>query len=267
MKKLFFLCLIFTLIFTNSQAPMVAGCALSRGDPWFVSNPEITDNPLSDLLDISFSENGSLVTFTNQGLTSDLYIASKDIDGKYPGYDKSRSNYRPLETIIGHDFDPNIFISAGTSLPKGIFEFYGGWGHTNIGQKNDEESGTTTLSRALDSTDNYKTRQIVGDNRPNDTPVPQPDDQIMYAFYQGKQYDIKITINYAINNSYDPHKTANSCKGEPMVLQKDKKDSKKNDWLGPLVVLILALLLGLLLNRKLYPHIAKKHSSLRKAKK
>lgn len=221
------------VILTSSQTPTALGCAISPGDRWFSIRPKITSNPLSYALGISFSENGSLITFTNQDLKSDLYIASEDTNGKYPGYDESRRDYRPVEKIIGHGFDPNVLISVeNKSLPKGVYTFHGGWSRTDIGEKNDENSGTATLNAVLDSTDTYKTKQVIGDNRPEGSVAPEPDRQIMYTFYQGKRYDIELALNYTLNEKYDPHKTANSCAGESDALRKSIGNARKQLAIG-----------------------------------
>ena len=169
------------------------------------------------------------------------YIASKDTDGKYPGYDRTRKDYRPTEGVIGHSFDPNVLIAIKNGLPRGIYTFYGGWGKTDIGEKNNENSGTAALDSVLDSTDNYKTKQVIGDDRPENVIVPEPDHQTMYAFYQGEQYDIKLVLNYVLNEDYDPHKTANSCAGESEALQESVESAKKrnSDWFMPSLTLAL----------------------------
>jgi hypothetical protein len=229
MRVLFIFVLTMVLV-TSMNVSTALGCGLSLGDPWYKVQTKVISNPLSNVLGISVSENSNLITFTNHGLKSNLYIASKDTNGIYPGYSESLRNYRPLENIIGNDFDPNIQISTGDGLPKGVYEFYGGWGQTKIGSDNGTNSGTSTISRALDSTDNYKTLQKVGDNRPNDVAIPEPDHETMYAFYQGKRYDIDIVLNYSLNKNYDSKKTKNSC-GEERYFPKTSNDkiSAKQD--------------------------------------
>jgi hypothetical protein len=266
MKKFLFLCPIFAFILASSQTSTTLGCAIHPGDRWFSVKPEITSNPLSGVLGISFSENGSLITFTNRGLNSDLYIASKDTDGKYPGYDRTRKDYRPTEGIIGHDFDPNVLIAVKNGLPKGVYTFYGGWDKdNNFSDTDNENSGTAVLDRVLDSTDNYKIKQIVGDNRPNDTLAPESDHQTMYAFYQGKRYDIGLTLHYTLNESYDPHKTANSCAGESEALQMSIANAKKenSNWLKSSIILgaVSITFVAFLLTPWLYSRSAKKKQS------
>jgi hypothetical protein len=268
MKKFFFFCLASIVTLTSLQAPTALGCAINPGDRWFSAKPEITSNPLSSALGISFSQDGSLTTFTNQDLKSDLYIASKDTNGKYPGYDESRKDYRPVEKIIGHDFDPNILISVGKNgLPKGVYTFNGGWGRTDIGEKNNEISGTAVLDAVLDSTDNYKTKQVIGDNRPEDSVAPGPDHQIMYAFYQGKRYDIELVLNYALNEKYNPHKTANSCAGESEALRKGAGNAKERngDWVIPSLTLALVsiIFIAFVLAPWLSSHLTKRKNSKR----
>lgn len=270
MKRLFLLCLLSSFVLANSQVSPALGCALHPGDQWFSVKPEITSNPLSRLLAISFLENGSLVTFSNLGLTSDLYIASKDIDGKYPGYDKSMENYRPAEKIIGHDFDPNVLISTGNTLPKGVYTFQGGWSKTNIRESNDN-SGTATLAKILDSTDNYKTKQVTRDNRPKTISAPEPDHQTMYAFYEGNRYDIELMLNYSLNDGYNPHKTARSCTNEPGLTQ---RSTARDDRVIQLSVLVFVsvFFIAFILTPWIYTHAAKKKQlkqpqAKRKAKK
>ena len=204
MKKFFFVSLVSIVILANTHATTVQGCAIDSGDPWYSVEADIISNPLSDVLDISISSNAELVTFTNKGLTSDLYIASKDTDGKYPGYDQTLKDYRPLEGILGHNFDPNVKISVENNIPQSVSIFYGGWGHADIGHAGTDtpDSGTATLARVLDSTDNYITKQVVSHERPADVAIPEPDHQTMYAFYQGARYDIEIVLNYSLNNNY-----------------------------------------------------------------
>lgn len=270
MKRFFILCLLSALILTNSQTPAALGCAIHPGDRWFSVRPEITNNPLSSILGISFSENGSLITLTNKGLTSDLYIASKDTDGKYPGYDETRRNDRPVEKIIGHDFDPNVLFAVNHDFLRGVYTFYRGWDNDTFRDRSTENSGVAILDRALDSTDNYKTKQIIGDNRPEHTTSPEPDHQIMYAFYQGKRYDIELTLNYTLNESYDPHKTANSCAGESEALRKSIENANKRDWPIPTVTLAIVsiIFIAFILTPWLYSRSTKKkHQSLPKDKK
>ena len=52
------------------------------------------------------------------------------------------------------------------------------------------------------------------DGRPDNAPIPEPDYQTMFAFYNGSQYNIDIVLNYSINDNYDAEKSKNSCKGE-----------------------------------------------------
>ena len=266
MKKFFFFCLASIVILTSLQAPTALGCAINPGDQWFSVKPEIISNPLSGALGISFSENGSLVTFTNQDLKSDLYIASEDTNGKYPGYDESIKDYRPVEKIIGHDLDPNLLISVGNnSLPKGVYIFHGGWSRTDIGENNSENSGTATLDAVLDNTDNYKTKQVIGDDRPASVVVPEPDHQIMYAFYQGKRYDIDLVLKYSLNKEYDSHKTANSCTGESKALRKgiESVKEKSSDWFISTLTLALVsiIFIAFVLAPWFSSHLAKrKHS-------
>lgn len=251
MEKIISFCLIAIVALASSQPSTVFGCALNPGDPWFTVTPEITSNPLSKQLGITFSPNASLVTFTNKGLTSDLYIASKDTNGKYPGYRDPQKSYRPAEEIIGHDFDPNVLVSVGERLPRGIYTFRGGWDKTTLNGST-EDSGTVVLDVALDSTDNYKTKQIVGDGRPSRTTIPSPDHQVMYAFYQGKRYDIKLILHYALNRDYDSFRTRNSCSNEVGSTQGKKRST---DWpissaLVGLALLVLVFLVGSRLRKR-----------------
>lgn len=256
MKKFIFLCLTSIIILSSSQAPVALGCTMSPGDRWFSVKPEITNNPLSSLLEISFSEDNTLVTFTNRGLASDLYIASKDTDGQYPGYRDAQKEYRPAEKIIGHEFEPNILVSAGDGLPKGVYEFNGGWDTADSGGMSDENSGTAILDAVLDKTDNYKTKQIIGDDRPDTVSIPTPDAQTMYAFYQGKRYNIEIVLNYSLNKSYNPNLTKDPCSNETGAL-------RISNWLTPPAILALASLIFIvfILSLWLYVRSVKKNRS------
>jgi hypothetical protein len=242
MKKVFLFFVLSALVLSTAQVSTVLGCALIPGDRWYSIKPEITNNPLSNILGIAFPKGNEIVTFTNRGLTSNLYIASKDVDGLYPGYHGSQRNYRPAEKIIGKDFDPNVLISVESGLPKGVYEFNSGWSKTRIGDINDKNTGTTTLGAVLDSTDNYHSKQQVGDDRPNYIPIPLPDHQIMYAFYQGTRYDIELILNYSLNDSYDTNKSKNACKGEGLYTNRNTRNIKAKQSSWPVVASILVLL-------------------------
>lgn len=270
MKKIISICLVSILALTCVRAPTALGCAISSGDPWFSVKPAVVDNPLADSLEISFSEDGSLVTFVDKNLAGDVYIASKDTDGIYPGYDQSRKDYRPADKVVGHEFEPNILISTGTTMPKGIYEFYGGWGQTNIRDNGDKNSGTTSLSRALDSSDNYSGKQVVGDNRPDNVTVPTPDRQTMYAFYQGTRYDINIVLSYALNKNYDADATKNSCSGDGAIRQTGAEDTLKNSdkWLLPLLLVVsIVVIIGIIALRMTRPKRSKQPVPKNKSKK
>lgn len=134
-------------------------------------------------------------------------------------------------------------------------------------RRNDENSGTATLNAVLDSTDTYKTKQVIGDNRPEGSVAPEPDRQIMYIFYQGKRYDIELALNYTLNEKYDPHKTANSCAGESDALRKSIGNAKEatSDWLIPSLTLALVsiILIAFVLTPWLSSHLAKRKHSKR----
>ncbi len=193
----------------SSSASTAMGCAIGPLPAWYAEHPKLVHNPLSSVLGISFPK-GTLVTFENKGLTSNVYIASPDTDGVYPGYRHGREDYRPLDYILGGDFDPDVQISVGKGLSAGVYSFNGGWSKTTIGDSN-AKMGTVGLAKALGSSDNYESKQVRNRSRPVNTSVPSPDNQTMYAFYEGKRYDIKVTISYSLNPDYEEDKKDFGC--------------------------------------------------------
>lgn len=214
MKKFLLVLLGSILLFSNIKTPTVLGCAINLGDSWYAVTVKVISNPLSDILGVSFSDNGELITLTNRGIASNLYIGSKDTDGLYPGYREFQRDYRPKEEIFGKEFEPNVLISVGDGMPKGTYVFHGGWDDNSvIRTKSTSNSETVVLSSVLDRTDNYKSRQRYADDRPGDAPIPEPDYQTMYVFYNGGRYNIDIVLNYSLKNNYNPNKVKNSCSG------------------------------------------------------
>ena len=194
---------------TNISAAMACGVAL--GADWYKITAKVANNPLSRVLGISFSEKGSLVTFTNRDLKSSLYIASKDTNGRYPGYDESYKSYRPLDNILGKGYDPNVLIAVEDNMPNGVYVFHSGWGQADIGNTQDINSGTVELASVLDSTDNYKSKQVSIGKRPADAVPPSPDRQTMYAFYEGTRYNIDLTLDYSLDEDYDTNRARTQC--------------------------------------------------------
>lgn len=245
MKRLHAALAVCILVFANVQTSVVHGCALSPGDSWYVVEAKAINNPLSDILGVSFSGNGELITLTNLGITSNLYIGSKDLDGKYPGYDESRRGYRPKEEIFGKEFEPNVLISVGDGMPKGMYVFRGGWGDGLIlSDRSTSNSATIVLRDVLDSTDNYNSKQKVGDGRPLDAPIPEPDYQTMYAFYEGVRYEIPVVLNYSLKENYIPDKMSRSCTGEATALSHtaSKRSHASEYGFSYLAVLVLVLI-------------------------
>lgn len=250
MKRLLLACIAGVVLYANASiSPIVSACGVGRGDSWYVVDSKIIDNPLSKVLNISVSENAQFITFTNLGLTSNLYIGSKDTDGKYPGYDKSRQDYRPKEEIFGKEFEPNVLVSAGDGMPKGVYGFHGGWGESINRDTTTPETGTLSLASVLDTTDNYKNMQKYGDNRPDDAAIPDPDHQTMYAFYEGNIYEIPIVLSYSLKKNYISDMIANSCAGEGEAFArfaKERETRSRREKLmvaAPTSILLIAVIL------------------------
>lgn len=265
MRRILSVVILSILLVANFDVPTAFGCVINLGDPWYKVDAQVVNNPLSDVLGISFSRNGGEVTFTNLGLKSNLYIASKDIDGLYPGYRESQRNHRPYEKYIGKDYDPNVIISIDEDFPqKGIFSFYNGWHETRISDEDDLNTGTLSLARALDSTDNYKTKQVTGDGRPDDVPIPDPDYQTMYAFYDGSQYNIDIILSYSINDSYSPDRSSKSCEGEYEAFR--TAGERRQSEASAVKLLSFVFLAGLMIVASLSVVLALKSAKSKKAK-
>ncbi|MDB5183786.1 MAG: hypothetical protein JWO07_467 [Candidatus Saccharibacteria bacterium] len=237
-KQRFILVLIFalsiqfsTLVVPTTHA-VIGSCSTTNDNDidnlWFAADVKIT-NPLEDVLSTHLFSEATVVQFTDKGLKSDLYIGSKDMDGKYPGYTTEQTNDRPLDSVIGHDYEPNVLISEGGTLAKGTYFFRGGWVRA---------SQTIPLNTVLDSTDHYSPKQQSGlVARPAYVTAPAPDHQTMYAFYEGKMYNIDLDITYSLNPYYKAPQ-ANNCNS---AIVGDAFPTKAVNQPGPVNLFFLAI--------------------------
>lgn len=256
--------LLLSLLMVMSLSPSAFACVAPPGKPWFAVNVAFDNNPLSN--DLAVSSNEDMLKLTNLALKSNAYIITKDTDGIYPGYPVSLGNHRPLDDVIGHDYEPRLLINVdATGLGKGTYAFNGGWSKVEDSQDN---TATISIFTLLNPTE-VKSQQHIGNGRPADLPAPVPQPFTLHVYYDGQIYDIPGTITYSSSPTYSPQYI--SCNEDPIAkLMLNNKHASNNKHIaiaGAGLVAIAGLVTIVYIKRKANPKPKSKVQKKRKSKR
>lgn len=190
-KKRIALLLICFLLFI-SAITTVYGCFPAGPNPWYAIATRFDSTTFPPGVKItSIVPNYPSLALSNDSSTP-LYVVEKNDYYEYH-VPEIPEGFKPDYKLISNQV---YYWSYSDSPNDGSWVLNGGGINNTAGSKLEIHEGIYTIQEA--------SQQIYQDDRPNTVSIPEPQSIHIMTIYKGKPWEIKGTLYYSLNTSYDP---------------------------------------------------------------